>query len=253
MRNVTLICFFFLMMISCVSHKGMITSSTVIPDDKKTEYVDIAVGYSKISSFMGIGGAKNDALVNQAKRNLFITNTLENGQSFENLTLDMKTTLFWPYKKVEAMVTADVVERETSTKINYNQYYKDFNSKNCCSAKNYISLSESVLFYDNKGVEFPGRVVKIGDSRVTLFYVDAEGEIRIQNVGYENVFKINNLDALQSKVGFKLGESIKYSFKNSNGKLSEIEGVIVGLNSNYAKVKFPSGFESVRFEKLIKK
>ena len=60
-------------MSSCVYHSGLITSTPVSSIDKNCEYVDIAVGYSNVSYFFGIGGFNKDAFLNEAKRNLYFS------------------------------------------------------------------------------------------------------------------------------------------------------------------------------------
>ena len=251
MRNFTII-LMFIFTGSCVSHNGLITSSTDYPKDDKFEYIDIAVGYCKVSYFFGMGGFGKDAFINEAKRNLYLSYPLKPNQTMENLTLDVKKTTIWPYQKVEAIVIGDVIERDSSFEVHYSKAYKELLYKNKSTNLNYLSLNENISFLSKKNIEYPGKIVKLNKKRATLFYVDDNGVLQIDNVGYDKIFKINDLDEIQSKIGFVVGDSINFSMLNSSNKEISINGIILGLNRNSALIKTSGSKMIVKYDEMKK-
>lgn len=239
-------------MSSCVYHSGLITSP-VSHNDKDCEYVDIAVGYSQVSYFLGIGGFNKDAFLNEAKRNLYFSYPIKNGQSFENLTLDLKTTLIWPYRKVEAIVIADIVERDTTVKIKYAQNYLDLLYRNNSKTSNFLSLNESIGFLDINGSVNNGKIIKLNKHSVTIFFLDNNGVFRVENKEYNSIFKYSYLKDLEGKVGFSKGDKIKFSLRDSHGQTETFEGEILGLNRNSVLAKSSKGkIVILRYEGLKK-
>ena len=62
------------------------------------EFSKIRFGYgtAKTAHFMGIGGNQKDALVLEAKRNLYLNCNLQSGEAIGQTTIDFKKTLFFP-------------------------------------------------------------------------------------------------------------------------------------------------------------
>jgi len=56
-----------LILSSCAYHHGIMTNNS-IPLEGDVEYVDIPVAYNKTGYFAGMGGLKQDAFLNEAKR-----------------------------------------------------------------------------------------------------------------------------------------------------------------------------------------
>lgn len=80
---------------SCAMHYGNFESSTELSQNNFT-LKQLAVASSSDHYFLGIGGLSNNALVLQAKRNLYQNYPLKKGQSFANISIDFENafTLF---------------------------------------------------------------------------------------------------------------------------------------------------------------
>jgi hypothetical protein len=238
---------------SCVYHTGMLTAPQSLQNNKKNEFVDIAIGYSSVSYFLGIGGFSNDAFINEAKRNMFLSNPLKNGQSFENTTLDIKTTVIGPYKKVEAIVIADIVEGDTTNKVSYSSNYVKL-YKNNIKNIHFLSLNENVVFSDTTISNYRGRIIKLNYSSATIFTTDINGSIVIKKMNYADIYKYNNLDELEKKVGFHKGEKITFNKEsNTDQATQQIDGEIIALNDNSVLIKSSTGIKTSEYTNIKKK
>ena len=237
---------------SCVYHTGILTAPQSLQNNKKIEFVDIAIGYSSISYFLGIGGFSNDAFINEAKRNMYLSNPLKNGQSFENTTLDIKTTVIGPYKKIEAIVIADIIEGDTTNKISYSSNYIKL-YKNNIKNIHFLSLNENVVFNDTLSCNYRGRIIKFNYSSATVFTTDINGSIIIKKVHYSEIYKVNNLIELEKKLGFHKGEKITFPKDSNSEQIQLIDGEIIALNDNSVLIKSSMGIKTSEYSKIKKK
>ncbi len=207
MRNVKLFLLLPLVIMgSCAYHVGTITTLSGNGQDKHVEFRDVAMGYSKTSYFFGIGGLGKDALVNEAKRNMYLSYPLQNGDNFENLTLDHKVFVFGPYVKHEAIVIADVVRRDSGSHVFYNSNYLNFLSNNVKRKQHSISLNEAVVYYHN-GI-YHAKVLKLNRRKISIFYVNKRGAIKVKSVRYDYIFKASDLAEIEKKCGFTIGDQV---------------------------------------------
>lgn len=240
-----------LLLSSCAFHSGMISSSQL---GSKTyyQYEDISVGYAKATYFLGIGGLRKDALLNDAKRNLYLSYPLKPNQVFDNLTLDTKTTYILPFSKVEMILVADVVELDSGHQISMRDGYRKVLTQSAKSSKDYLSNYEPVLLLEN-GKAYNGRVVGINKRKATVFYVNAEGLIRVGNRNYNDVYKIGNLESLQTKIGVELGVERNFSLQRSNKSNYNLQGIVIGVNKARILIKTQSGIQTIRLEEIDSK
>ena len=103
---------------------------------------------------------------------------LQNGDNFENLTLDHKVFVFGPYVKHEAIVIADVVRRDSGSHVFYNSNYLNFLSNNVKRKQHSISLNEAVVYYHN-GI-YHAKVLKLNRRKISIFYVNKRGAIKVK-------------------------------------------------------------------------
>lgn len=256
--------FALLLLNSCAFHRGMITASTNLPNKGTYKYVDVATGYSKAIYIFGIGGLNRDALINEAKRNLYFSYPLQKGQSFENLTLDIKTVLVWPYCKVAVIAIADVLERDSSFQITYSKNYSDLLIKSDIPTVHNLSLNETVVFYDNDGKHLC-KVMKLNFGSVVIFYVKQSGAIRVREVGYERVIPIgmqskiqdNSTDSYSANPAneLKIGDKVTFYLHSDAGSssYSPSVGKIVGLGSKTALVNLDGKIIEIDLIRLTKK
>lgn len=234
---------------SCAYHFGTVTSLSVSGQDKNIEYRDVAMGYSKASYLFGIGGLGKDALTNEAKRNMYLSYPLRNGENFENLTLDHKVFLFGPYVRHEAIVIADVVRRDSGNHISYNSNYINFLASNVKRKQHGISLNEQVAYYKNRIYE--AKVLRLNRRKVTIFYVNKRGAITVKNVRYDYIFKGYDLDEIEKKYGFAIGDKVTIL----SSELAESFGAdatVLYMNEDCALVKTGKGLLTVNLKWLTK-
>lgn len=239
-----------LLMSSCSFHTGSITTSSVAASGKKYEYVDVAVGYSKVSYFLGIGGYGKDMLIADARRNMRASYPLKPNEAFENTIMDFRSTWVGPYHKLEAIMMADVIARDSSFNVTCGEKYLELLSRNKPKVKNYFSLNERVLFL-NPAKEMFGRIVGFNGSSAAVFYVDNDGEFRIKNIPYRVIFKISEMDLFKKEVGFNVGDSVSFKAQSSGG-FSAFDGVVVGLNKSNSLVKCEKTLFQIKTKSLKK-
>ena len=99
--------FFLFILSSCSFHSGGISTSTIPPN---STYEDIAVGVSQANRVLGYGGTGRDALVLEAKRQLYSNRPLAKNEMYVNFTVDIKSTYIIVYHQVKVTVTADVIQ-----------------------------------------------------------------------------------------------------------------------------------------------
>jgi hypothetical protein len=244
MKQIGILITLLLFLGSCAFHSGMITPVGT-QTSKSQKYVDIAVGYSKASYFMGLGGTGKNALINDAKRNMFLSYKLKPGQSFENISLDIKSTCILLYQKREIIVIADVVEEDSTMNITYSDHYLNLLSSKKTVSNNLFSLNEEVIYLDKNNVARKGKIVKLSYEDATIFYVNSKANFKIKHTSTKKIFKISSTEQLEQKFKFKIGQEVVgiKPYKNSQGyTLSKKDGIIVGLNAGFILLKISENF-----------
>lgn len=90
----------------CSYHTGNITTA---PEGDNFVYLEQAIGQTKSFKLFGIGGFTREALVYEAKKQLFRNRPLAAGEAYANFAVDFKTTFFWFYEGTKVTLTADVI------------------------------------------------------------------------------------------------------------------------------------------------
>ncbi len=92
---------------SCAIHSGSISSHDI---SAKTKFVDVAYGTSNANYILGIGGLTQEAIITNAKKQLYINRPLKAGESYANFTLDLKRSYYVLLSKLTVTVSADIIE-----------------------------------------------------------------------------------------------------------------------------------------------
>lgn len=107
MRTVTYF-LLFAFLSSCALHSGMVGGD--IPDmNTKCVRVGTAHGSSKTSQVFGIGGTKRDALVFDAKENMYSNYPLDPLQQYAFVTVDFKRAFFPFFSSTQVVISADIL------------------------------------------------------------------------------------------------------------------------------------------------
>ena len=94
---------------SCANHSGMMTGNAHLKD-KNFKVVGLAYGSDYTTKVLGIGGLNKDALVLNAKKNLYSNFPLKEGQALANVTVDFKKEWLIFVMKTKVIVSAEIVD-----------------------------------------------------------------------------------------------------------------------------------------------
>lgn len=210
---------------SCVNlYKGTINAE--LPN-KKFQYQRIAVESIERKFFLGIGrNKKMDALIFEAKRNLYTSYQLGIDEDFINFTIDSRIKINPLFQSQKITITADVIKYVSDT-VNekYSQEYKNvvFNNNQLDSI---FKVGDSVVYsYDldpttYRGVYFDkGKIISIQKNKAKILYKNKFGYLVTKK------FKINKL--LTEKSNNFLNTGLKYSCIN-NPKSKYITPIYLG-------------------------
>jgi hypothetical protein len=238
---------------SCTIHSGLITSgNSTIQPNTKVEYIDKAVGYSKVSYFLGIGGLSKDMMIEEAKRNMMICNPLKPNQSYQNQTLQFKKTIFGPYFRYETIIVSDIIEFDSSYSTTYSEKYLNLINKNLLKTYGFFNLGEEVLFYDKNFPIKEGKIVGLDAKGATIFYTQQKGAYRIRKGKYDRIYKTKDMKELMDKIGLKEQENYTFSADNIIGYNVTGKGTIVGLNEKFALIQSKKIIYIAKIQNLIK-
>ena len=98
-----------LILSSCAFHSGMMTGNASLSGDD-FEILSIESGTSKTTHVFGIGGLKHQALVFEAKKNMYKSSPLKKGQAYANVSVDFKRSTYLFINTTIVTVTADLVQ-----------------------------------------------------------------------------------------------------------------------------------------------
>jgi hypothetical protein len=100
-------------MISCAaSHSGNMLNSASLSTDNFYYVKTNVFASAECTYFLGLGGYAHEALVGEAKQNLYLKSGLENNQAYANITVNWKTqvTFLGFIVRRVCTVSADIVE-----------------------------------------------------------------------------------------------------------------------------------------------
>jgi hypothetical protein len=232
---------------SCAYHIGVINSN---PNYSSTNYelTRLAVATASTNKLLGIGGLKKDALVLEAKKNLYAAYPLKKGQSYANMTVDFKNTFIFIYTSTMVTISADIVQIYEDEDLS-NEYQPIFNQirekQKILSGD--ISLGDTVMTY-LLGIKYDNVVTKIlpGD-RCQVNTISGE-LTKFKELHKTDLFLIKDL--YSGSFQFKIGQvvSIHSYDKRVNGTIValgnisaiievEEEGKQIYLKRNYTAIR----------------
>lgn len=186
---------------SCAAfHSGELTLST---NHAPVVHKDIAIGVSKATKILGLGGSSKDALVFEARQKMIRNRPLVNAEQFNNVSVDIKNTFYLGVQVTKVTIIADVVEPKDSLSQNsYSELYLKKSLSQNHNIDELFSIGDSVLFNRKKSAElisFEGEI----DSKARIKYYTKNGDTRTK------IIKLNNLYAIiPSYNEYKLGDRL---------------------------------------------
>lgn len=216
------IVFFSLLLVisSCAFHTGSLNSS--IPPSPVI-HKDIAIGVSKTTKFIGLGGLFRDAIIFEARQNMITNRPLVGNESYNNITTDVKNMYFLCIMRTKVTMIADVVApKDSINQTSYSPIYLQKVTKGNERKDSLFHIGDSVFTYHgNSGVIVNFEGAKKQKARLQL---SQSGKIRTRVISLNKLFVI-----IPTYRGLELG------FYSRNGKYIAFgrEGALAFDGSSY--------------------
>lgn len=145
-----IILFSALLLSSCAFHSGMMTSNANLGNED-FQVLTMGMGSAETQHVFGIGGLDKQALVYEAKKNLYRAYPLGKNQVYANVTVDFKRSNYLIVFTTLATVTADVIQFGEISAADSAKYL--LNS----STNRELEVPDS----SNTGLFYPGQIANI--------------------------------------------------------------------------------------------
>lgn len=174
-----------LLLSSCAYHIGTVGGGSAVITDANFSHVDFAYGTARTTHFFGIGGAQKDALVLEAKRNLYLNYKLQPKQAIGQTIVDFKRTIFFPFLFTKVTVSAEIIDFSSDqvntslTEENLDRFAGSSPSGGCAPG--------DTVGYLSRGETLDARVLNLKDrgnkkSKYTIQYYDRKNRFKTKEV-----------------------------------------------------------------------
>ncbi|WP_159038567.1 DUF6567 family protein [Brumimicrobium mesophilum] len=191
---------------SCAFHTGVMSGNAAL-SDANFKVVDFAIGTSETFKVFGLGGVATDALVLEAKRNLYHNYPLTDGQALANVSVDFKRSFFLIVSKNKVMVSADVIDFNEGAVVKSKN--TDFSIRVDEKRETQLNLTSEDVYYERHGELKLGRIVGFGETQVKVLGHNNRGRLGINRVPISKLFFLNEKDAIL-ETNFKIGDEVIY-------------------------------------------
>jgi hypothetical protein len=166
---------------SCAYHMGTVGGGTGVVTNQHYRSIDIAYGTAHTTNFLGIGGNKKDALVLEAKRNLYLNYKLRPTQIIGQTTVDFKRTFFFPVLTTKVTVSAEIIDFSMDST---NDVQSEASSARFTEIKRggQFEIGKNVLYFKKAGRVFQARILDYQEGRYVVKYIDEYDNLRIRYV-----------------------------------------------------------------------
>ena len=217
---------------SCSYHLGTTGAGSAMITNDKFATIDFAYGTAKTVNAFGIGGNKKEALVLEAKRNLYLNYDLKPGQALGNITVDFKRTFFLFFLITKVTYSAEVIDFSANaqdlelSRANLQRFTNQ-------PAQSEFDFGESII-YVQKGDTITGRILGSHKGRVIIQFFDANNNFKTKRVWPTQIrYTAKKTQPLNSSAPDKLytpqnrtGKLIKFRYRGEtySGELMEVTG-----------------------------
>ncbi|MEN0006719.1 MAG: DUF6567 family protein [Bacteroidota bacterium] len=221
---------------SCAYHSGLMTGNASL-SNAEFSVIDFAIGSAETIKVFGFGGLKSDALVLEAKRNLYENYPLDRGQALANVTVDFKREYYLFWSKLKVIVSADIIDFNEVDQQNLKSPSKVLGmEKN--SEKEFFNIGDEILFLLSDDYE-KGAITDINKKTLTIRYFDAKDRLRtVKQLKTQAYHRTSQPDLMN----FDINETVKtpISVVNDRGASSyEYKDVlIIGLGKENALIEY---------------
>lgn len=225
---------------SCAFHIGTMSGNADLHGNS-FELIDIAVGRASTLRVFGIGGLKKDAIVLEAKQNLYKNNPLKTGQAFANVTVDFKISHYLIVTKSDITISADIVQFNSQNGNNdsVQTVFKNIEKiglrlKDPLDSQfNETFMGDSIVFIKQEKIE-KGKVIastKQNDYFFIKHTLNTEHS-NILKIPKNKVYFISKPKLIETNTSLKLNQQIEFQ---RNG--IQLNGKVIGLGFNEALIQ----------------
>jgi hypothetical protein len=209
---------------SCATHNGCISSNAVLVDSN-FRIIGLGVGEVKSVRVLGFGGLKKDALVFEAKSDLYKKVKLKPGQALTNITVDFKREFYFVFSKTKVIVTAEIVD--------FNHQKDDSQQNNYgITERNGYEIGEQV-YVKIYGIYSLRKVEKIYLKGLQVLLDNNE----VKNIKYEDSYRLEGNFEYKNKI-YSIGDYIEISKEGSNlsgdDEIVLFTGKVAGISTKNA-------------------
>lgn len=193
------------------------------------------MGTAKTTHVFGIGGLKTQALVYEAKKDLYRSYPLSEGQAFANISVDFKRSYIFFVSKTIATLTADVVEFNEGS---YDSVQKGMNqlveykSDSIAAASHPFKTGQVVGLFERNSlitVRILSDVNTDKDKYIVEYTDPSNGSI--QSVKPTKLYFLSN-NNLITNAKFRIGDNVKTPSSGTS------EVVAIGIENYILKNKY---------------
>lgn len=177
--------FFFLLLIfvstSCAHHYGSMSAGSASITNDNFSKIRFAYGTSKITHVFGIGGNRKDALVLEAKRNMYQNCDLQLGEAIGQTTVDAKRSYFFPILTTKITVSAEIInfsedtQNEKESKLELEKFINNKHGKS-------IGIGNEVDYYVH-GDTIAAKVLDYDSEVYTILFFNKRNHLKTRRVG----------------------------------------------------------------------
>ncbi|MGB6037396.1 MAG: DUF6567 family protein [Cryomorphaceae bacterium] len=225
-----------LILSSCAIHTGNTSSNAAVTNDN-FRIMDLAFGQAQTTQVFGFGGLKPDALVLDAKREMYRNHPLEAGQIYANITVDYKRSFYLIVVTTMVTVSADVVQFNPSESQKKEDLFSKKNSGLSAvvpsakaieiSANKYFETGKNVGVYAGGELKTMKLENQLGKKRYELLSADSSKFI----YDVKSIYLIDEVN-YDFQHGYSVGDRVKWEVRDETN-----DGIIVGINENMVVIK----------------
>lgn len=226
------------MISSCAFHSGVMTGNAAL-SDANFFTVGYAMGTSEITKVLGMGGVATDALVLEAKRNLYKNHPLTKGQALANVSVDFKRTIFPFVSKLKVLISADIIDFNDGAKTVVN--LEDFPLGVDSLKESETKMNDEIVYFILDDKVMIGKVLDYKGMKAKVLTYSHLGHLKVKKIVLTKLF-FQNETTKPYRINYKVGQEISYKdyVVDKQGAGSEVKrfGTIVGMGHSAVVVEY---------------
>lgn len=226
MNNTFWAIFFTATFSSCAFHSGNISSGSPVDCPMK----GIVSGEASTYKLFGLGGLNKNALILEAKKDLYETHFYSKKVKLTNFSVDFKTTFLLIYSSTVATVSADLYECGTPETASQESFSSPL--------INGYSEGDSIIY--EFGRFFKGKINAISsDDKFLVSYQKSNGKMKQKKLDQKQIYKTTKHPDNIQYFGYKIGEEALIDVVILKSKEKVVKPcTIIGLNKSRLLISY---------------